>query len=64
MQAPHPVLQPSLSGSGRYDLDFRLMIDPHDAQKMAKLLEHRLMTHTEILPVRVTGDVLSIAIAE
>jgi hypothetical protein len=56
------ILPPRLSAGGGYDLDFRLMIDPHDAAKMAKLLEARLMTRTEIVPVKVTGDVLYYAL--
>jgi hypothetical protein len=58
------ILPPALSPSGQYDLDFRLMIDPRDASRVAKLLEGRLMTRTEVVPVQVTADVLSRAIGE
>jgi hypothetical protein len=58
------ILPPGLSGGGQYDLDFRLLIDSNDAKKIAKLLEPRLMTRTEVIPVQVTASVLSIALAE
>jgi hypothetical protein len=57
------ALPPALSESGKYDLDFRLVVDPRDASELAAILEKRLMTRTEVVPVRVTGDVLSIALA-
>jgi len=58
------ILPPSMSASGRYDLDVRLLIERQDAEKLARLLEPRLLTRTEVVGVVVTGSVLYTALAQ
>ena len=58
------ILPPSMSASGQYDLDVRLLIERTDAEKLAKLLEPRLLTRTEVVSVVVTGSVLFTALAQ
>jgi len=58
------ILPPSMSASGRYDLDVRLLIERRDAERLAKLLEPALLTRTEVVGVVVTGSVLYTALAQ
>jgi hypothetical protein len=57
------ILPPSMSASGQYDLDVRLFIERHDAERLAPRLEPRLLTRTEVVGVVVTGSVLYTALA-
>ncbi|HEV8480218.1 MAG TPA: hypothetical protein VGR66_05440 [Candidatus Eisenbacteria bacterium] len=57
------ILPPSMSASGQYDLDVRLLIERTDAERLAKLLEPRLLTRTEVVSVVMTGSVLFTALA-
>jgi hypothetical protein len=57
------ILPPAMTASGQFDLCFRLLVEKKDADRIAKLLEPRLMTHTEAIPVGVTGTVLAFALS-
>ena len=58
------VLPPSASSSGQFELDFRLLIERADAEKIAGLLEPRLMTHVDVAEVTVTGSVLGAVLSQ
>jgi hypothetical protein len=56
------ILLPTVTTSGQFDLCFRLLIDARDAERIAKPLEPRLMTHVEVVPVSVTAGVLALSL--
>ena len=58
------ILPPGMSASGQYELDVRLLIERKDAEKLAPLLEQRLLTRAEVVSVVVTGSVLYTALAQ
>jgi len=58
------LLPPKHGPSGKFDLMFGLLIDRRDANRLARTLAARLGARTRVLPVRVTADVLAIALGQ
>ena len=58
------ILPPSLSSSGRYELDFRLVIDQGDARRLAALIQERSLAHVQVTAVAVDWAVLATVLSQ
>jgi hypothetical protein len=58
------ILPPSVSSSGRFDLDFRLVIDEADAKRIATSLQQKSLAHVEVATVQVDAGVLAVVLSQ